>query len=123
MTPDKWDRPKEELLPCEALPPGVGSTQGYRGMWGSNPSFAERRRPMKFPRLIFLSRLIPDVSSVPSKSRDTVGFLRRRFQKYSSAHTFSQSSDLRNPLVFCPPGPRRLLLRSRLSPEKILFGP
>ena len=79
---------------------------------------------MKFPRLIFLSRLIPDVSSVPSKSRDTVEFLRRPFQKCVSARTFSQGSDTRNPLVFCPSGPRRLPLRSRLSTlKRISPGP
>jgi len=70
---------------------------------------------MKFPRLIFLSQLIPNVSFEPLKSRDTAGFLTRCFQKHFSAHTFSRSSDLRNSLVFCLPRPRKLLLRGRLS--------
>ncbi len=70
---------------------------------------------MKFPRLIFLSRLISDVFSVPSKSRDTVGFFWRPGQKCVSARTFSHSSEIRNPLTFWSLGLRKLLLRSRRS--------
>ena len=34
---------------------------------------------MKFPRLIFLDRFIPNASSLPSESRDSMGFQRRPF--------------------------------------------
>jgi hypothetical protein len=79
---------------------------------------------MEFPRLIFLDRSIPNASSLPSESRYFVDFQRRRFQKCVSGHVRSNGMETRNTLVFCSLGPRKLLLRSRLStPEKIPSSP
>src|SRR5207344_1756959 len=97
--PNKWDDPTKEFLPCEALPLGVGSAQGYCDTRGTNPSFAERRRPMKFPRLIFLDRFIPNASSLPSESRYPLDFQRRRFQKCVASHARSNGMETRNTLV------------------------
>jgi hypothetical protein len=77
---------------------------------------------MKFPRLIFLDRFIPNASSLPSESRYSVGFQRRPFQKCVSGHARSNGMETGN--TFCSLGPRKLLLRSRLSiPEKIPSSP
>jgi hypothetical protein len=79
---------------------------------------------MEFPRLIFLDRFIPNASSLPSESRYSVDFQRRRFQKCVSGHARSNGMETRNTLVFCSLGPRKLLLRSRLStPDKIPSSP
>ena len=77
---------------------------------------------MKFPRLIFLDCFIPN--ALPSESRYSVGSQRRRFQKCVSGNARSNGMETRNTLVFCSLGPRKLLLRSRLSiPEKIPSSP
>jgi hypothetical protein len=79
---------------------------------------------MKFPRLIFLDRFIPDTSSLPSESRYSVDFQRRRFQKCVAGQARFNGMETRNTLVFCSLGQRKLLLRSRLStPEKIPSSP
>ena len=79
---------------------------------------------MKFPRLIFLDRFIPNASSLPSESPYSVGFQRRPFQKCVSGHARSNGTETGNTLVFCSLGPRKLLLRSRRSiPEKIPSSP
>ncbi len=79
---------------------------------------------MKFPRLIFLDRFIPNASSLPSESRDSMGFQRRPFQKCLSGHARSKGMEARITLVLCSLGPRKLLLRSRLpTPEKIPSSP
>ena len=51
---------------------------------------------MKFPRLIFLDRLIPNASSLPSESRYSVGFQRRPFQKCVSGHARSNGMETGN---------------------------
>ena len=78
---------------------------------------------MKFPRLIVLDRFIPNASSLPSESRYSVGFQRRPLQKCVSGHARSNGMETGN-TCFCSLGPRKLLLRSRLSiPEKIPSSP
>ena len=79
---------------------------------------------MKFPRLIFLDRFIPNASSLPSESRYSVGFRLRRLQKCVSGRALSNGMKTRITLVFCSLGPRKLLLRSRLpTPAKIPSSP
>ena len=79
-------------------------------MPGTNPSFAERRRPMKFPRASSSSSLALFILYLqsPSKSHDCVGFHLRPFHTCVSAGFPSGRADKKDSRIFCSQGRRKL---------------